>query len=56
LVAATLIDPFAGIGKPEPFKCLAADTWSRRLSQEHRIEYVAKVQRVRFWQACKHCG
>ena len=28
--------PFQGIGKPEPLKYLAAGTWSRRLTQEHR--------------------
>jgi toxin YoeB len=35
LVDAVLRDPFSGIGKPEPLRYLAPDTWSRRLSREH---------------------
>jgi toxin YoeB len=37
LVEAILRNPFQGVGKPEPLKYLAAGTWSRRLTQEHRI-------------------
>lgn len=37
LVQAILHDPFSGIGKPEPLKYLPAGTWSRRLTEEHRI-------------------
>ena len=39
LVEAILREPFTGIGKPEPLRYLAPDTWSRRISQEHRIVY-----------------
>jgi toxin YoeB len=56
IVAAVLRDPFAGIGKPEPLKYLAANTWSRRLTQEHRIVYLVKDQRVEFLQARYHYG
>jgi toxin YoeB len=53
---AVLADPFAGIGKPEPLKYLAPNTWSRRLTQEHRIVYLAKDDRVEFLQARYHYG
>ena len=51
LMAAILSDPFSGIGKPEPLKYLAPNTWSRRLTQEHRIVYLVKDDRVEFLQA-----
>jgi toxin YoeB len=54
LVDAILRDPFAGIGKPEPLKYLAANTWSRRLTQEHRLVYLVKIDRVEFLQARYH--
>jgi toxin YoeB len=56
IVAAVLNDPFQGIGKPEPLKHLAPNTWSRRLTQEHRIVYVVKDNRVEFLQARFHYG
>lgn len=54
LVEAILRDPFAGIGKPEPLKYLASGTWSRRLTQEHRIVYLVRHDRVDFLQARYH--
>ena len=54
LVEAILRDPFRGIGKPEPLKYLAAGTWSRRLTQEHRIVYLVRGERVDFLQARYH--
>jgi toxin YoeB len=56
IVKATLADPFVGIGKPEALKYLAANTWSRRLTQEHRIVYLVKDDRVEFLQARYHYG
>jgi toxin YoeB len=56
LMEAVLADPFAGIGKPEPLKYLAPNTWSRRLTQEHRIVYLVKDDRVEFLQARYHYG
>ena len=32
-------NPFDGIGKPEPLKHEMAGTWSRRITQEHRLVY-----------------
>jgi toxin YoeB len=54
IVGAILRDPFAGIGKPEPLKYLASGTWSRRLTQEHRIVYLVSNERVDFLQARYH--
>ncbi len=54
LVEAILRDPFKGIGKPEPLKYLAAGTWSRRLTQEHRMVYLVSADRIDFLQARYH--
>ncbi|MEG4290327.1 Txe/YoeB family addiction module toxin [Microcoleus sp. C2C3] len=54
LVEAIVRDPFTGIGKPEPLKYLDAGTWSRRLTQEHRIVYLVSDNRIDFLQARYH--
>lgn len=54
LIEAVMRDPFAGIGKPEPLKYLGSGIWSRRLTQEHRIVYVVKHERIDFLQARYH--
>jgi toxin YoeB len=54
LIDATMRDPFAGIGKPEPLKYLGSGVWSRRLTQEHRLVYVVSDERVDFLQARYH--
>ncbi len=54
LVDAILGDPFAGIGKPEPLKYLAPNTWSRRITQEHRLVYLVRDDRIDFLQARYH--
>ena len=54
LVEDILRDPFDGIGKPEPLKYLAANTWSRRLTQEHRLVYLVSETRIDFLQARYH--
>lgn len=51
LVNAILGDPFAGMGKPEPLKYLAPNTWSRRITQEHRLVYLVRDDRIDFLQA-----
>lgn len=51
LMEAVLRDPFDGIGKPERLKHLDSDTWSRRITQEHRLVYHVAVDRVTFLQA-----
>ena len=54
LIEAVMRDPFEGIGKPEPLKYLAPNTWSRRISEEHRLVYVVSGDRVDFIQARYH--
>lgn len=54
IVESILRDPFAGIGKPEPLKHLAAGAWSRRLTEEHRIVYLVGAERIDFLQARYH--
>jgi toxin YoeB len=55
LVADTLDgDPFTGLGKPEPLKYIAANTWSRRIDLEHRLVYQVENDRIIFLQARYH--
>ncbi len=54
IVEAITREPFSGIGKPEPLKYLGANTWSRRISQEHRIVYRVSNDRIDFLQARYH--
>jgi toxin YoeB len=54
LVEAVLRDPFRGIGKPEPLRHLAPNTWSRRVTQEHRVVYLVRANRIDFLQARYH--
>ena len=54
LVEAILRDPFTGLGKPEPLKYLASGAWSRRLTQEHRVVYLVRDDRVDSLQARYH--
>ena len=54
LIEAILCDPFGGIGKPEPLKYLTPGAWSRRLTQEHRIVYLVRDDRIDFLQARYH--
>lgn len=54
LVDLILRDPFAGMGKPEPLKYMAPNTWSRRITQEHRLVYLVRDDRIDFLQARYH--
>jgi toxin YoeB len=54
LIESIVRDPFDGIGKPETLKYLAAGAWSRRLTQEHRIVYLVRDERIDFLQARYH--
>ena len=54
LIESILRDPFEGIGKPEPLKYLAPGVWSRRLTDEHRIVYLVRDDRIDFLQARYH--
>ncbi len=39
--------PFSGIGKPEPLKHELSGYWSRRISNEHRLIYTVKDNRIK---------
>ena len=54
LIEDILRDAFSGPGKPEPLKYLAPNTWSRRLTQEHRIVYLVLDTQMHFLQARFH--
>jgi toxin YoeB len=54
LIETVQRDPFVGIGKPEPLKYLALGTWSRRITQEHRLVYLVRDDRIDFLQARYH--
>ena len=54
LIEAIMRDPFQGIGKPKPLKYLYADTWSRRMTKEHRLVYLVRRERIDFLQARYH--
>lgn len=40
LIDAGLRDPFEGIGKPGQLKYGAAGSWSRRITEEHKLVYL----------------
>ena len=54
LIEAVMRDPFNGIGKPEPLKYHLAGTWSRRFTEEHRLIYLVRSDRIDFLQARYH--
>ena len=54
LIEAIMRDTFKGVGKPEPLKYLVSGTWSRRLTQEHRVVYFVSENRIDFLQARYH--
>jgi len=54
LMEAILRDPFDGIGKPEPLKYISPGMWSRRLTQEHRLVYLVREERIDFLQVRYH--
>ena len=54
LAEAVVLDPFEGIGKPEPLRHVLAGCWSRRITQEHRLVYRVTDERIDFLQARYH--
>ncbi|MGI9000115.1 MAG: Txe/YoeB family addiction module toxin [Pseudonocardia sp.] len=46
LIDDVLRDPFTGIGKPEPLRHAFAGTWSRRISEEHRLVYLVDEEDI----------
>jgi toxin YoeB len=56
LVEEIMRMPFSGTGKPEPLRFLGSDIWSRRITQEHRLVYLVRHERIDFLQARYHYG
>ncbi|HET9840965.1 MAG TPA: Txe/YoeB family addiction module toxin [Nocardioides sp.] len=54
LIDDALRDPTEGIGKPEPLKHMLAGTWSRRVTDEHRLVYLVDDEDVVILQARFH--
>jgi toxin YoeB len=54
LIESICVDPFSGIGKPEPLKFMEANTWSRRIDLEHRLIYRVQNESIQFLQARYH--
>jgi toxin YoeB len=46
-------EPFTGLGKPEPLKHELSGCWSRRITQEHRLIYEVKNEKIRIL-ACRY--
>ena len=56
LIEEIIRTPFTGSGKPEPLRFLGSDVWSRRITQEHRLVYLVRHERIDFLQARYHYG
>ena len=54
LIEEIMRTPFTGTGKPEPLRSLGSDVWSRRITQEHRLVYLVRDERIDFLQARYH--
>jgi toxin YoeB len=54
LIEDAMRDPTAGIGKPEPLRHLLAGTWSRRITEEHRLVYLVDGNDLVILQARYH--
>jgi toxin YoeB len=54
LLKDCLRTPFKGIGKPEPLKGNFAGSWSRRITDEHRLIYCVKENRLHVLQCRYH--
>jgi len=54
LIKDCLCSPFKGIGKLEPLKGNYGGCWSRRITDEHRIIYKIKEDRLHILQCRYH--
>ena len=54
LLDDALRDPTTGIGKPEPLRHMLSGTWSRRISEEHRLVYLVDGDDLVILQARYH--
>lgn len=54
LIDDVLRHPFEGIGKPEHLRHIAANAWSRRITQEHRLVYLVSEDTITVTQVRYH--
>jgi toxin-antitoxin system, toxin component, Txe/YoeB family len=54
LIKDAMRSPFKGIGKPEPLKGNYAGCWSRRITDEHRLVYKVRDNRLHILQCRFH--
>lgn len=54
LIEEVLREPFSGLGKPEPLKYGLAGRWSRRITEEDRMEYSVARHAIHFRRARSH--
>jgi toxin YoeB len=54
LMDDVLRDPSTGIGKPERLRHVLAGSWSRRISEEHRLVYLVDGEDVVILQGRYH--
>jgi toxin YoeB len=54
LIEEVLRDPFAGIGTPEPLRYGMSGRWSRRITEEDRMEYSVANDAIQFRRARSH--
>lgn len=54
LIEEVIRDPFTGLGKPEPLKYSRHGSWSRRITEEDRLEYSVSHTSVLFRRARYH--
>jgi toxin YoeB len=46
LLESICLDPYGGIGQPEPLKHTLSGAWSRRINKEHRLVYKVEEETI----------
>lgn len=54
LIADIVLDPFAGLGKPEQLKHILSGAWSRRIDETNRLVYYVTDHHIVILQARQH--
>jgi len=54
LIESIKIDPFSGIGKPEPLKYNLSGCWSRRITGDNRLVYRVKDKNEAVILQCRY--
>lgn len=54
LIEEIQLDPYVGIGKPEPLKYNLSDKWSRRITEVDRIVYEIEEDKIKVYSLKGH--